>query len=602
MALPKRSEVPQELTWDLTHLFKNSEKYEAALAQLPDAVATFAEKYEGKIAESELRAALREYENILTTIDHCANYASLAASVDYGDQTNGERELRFNNIYADLSAKLSFFVSELKQVDVATLTAVAESAPEYRSVMQDLIRDIPHTLPPASEKLLAEFRPLFDQPANAYQQTKLADMYFENFQAGSESKALSFVLYENNYCHDTDTETRRAAFRQFSKTLGRYKNTIASDYFAQVQAEKTESKLRGFTSVIDMLLHRQNSSQALYNRQIDLIMQELAPHMRRYAKLLQRYYGLEEMHYADLKLALDPQYSPEVDIPQANEHVRQALSVMGPEYGAIVERALAERRLDYAQNEGKSTGGFCASPYQKGGYILLNWGGELSEVFTLAHELGHLAHFELAQKTQRILASECSWYVVEAPSTCNEMLLTNYFLKLKPEDTRFRRWVLASMVTNTYYHNFVTHLLEAAYQREVYRAVDAGQVLQAADFSALFMQVLQEFWGDSVILDEGSELTWMRQPHYYNGLYPYTYSAGLTISTAVAKRIQEEGAAAVEDWLNTLRSGGTLAPLDFALSAGVPIDTDQPLRDTIANIGAMISEIEELLPESETFG
>ncbi|PPJ90239.1 oligoendopeptidase F, partial [Staphylococcus aureus] len=88
--------------------------------------------------------------------------------------------------------------------------------------------------------------------------------------------------------------------------------------------------------------------------------------------------------------------------------------------------------------------------------------------------------------------------------------------------------------SRTYYHNFVTHLLEAAYQREVYNRVDAGESLTATLLNEIKRNVISDFWGDAVEITEGAELTWMRQPHYYMGLYPYTYSAGLTIATLMS--------------------------------------------------------------------
>ncbi len=54
-------------------------------------------------------------------------------------------------------------------------------------------------------------------------------------------------------------------------------------------------------------------------------------------------------------------------------------------------------------------------------------------------------------------------------------------------------------------------------------------------------------------MTEGAELTWMRQPHYYMGLYSYTYSAGLTIGTVVSQKIKNEGQPAVDAWLETLK-------------------------------------------------
>ena len=159
------------------------------------------------------------------------------------------------------------------------------------------------------------------------------------------------------------------------------------------------------------------------------------------------------------------------------------------------------------------------------------------------------------------------------------------------DNPRFRRWVLSNTVGNTYYHNCVTHLLEAAYQREVYKIIDAGGSVQAETLSGIYQDVLTKFWGDDVELTEGAELTWMRQPHYYMGLYSYTYSAGLTIATKMAQRMLSEGESAVSDWKKALHAGSTVTPLEFAQIAGVDISTDKPLLDTIEYIGSLIDEI-----------
>ncbi|MBP5732938.1 MAG: oligoendopeptidase F, partial [Lachnospiraceae bacterium] len=153
------------------------------------------------------------------------------------------------------------------------------------------------------------------------------------------------------------------------------------------------------------------------------------------------------------------------------------------------------------------------------------------------------------------------------------------------------------IVGNTYYHNFVTHLLEAAYQRKVYAIVEEGGSLQADALNEIMEGVLKEFWGDEVELTECAELTWMRQPHYYMGLYSYTYSAGLTIATLVADRIENEGQVAVEDWKKVLTAGATLEPVEFARQAGVDITTDAALKKTIQIIGSMIDELWTLSEE-----
>src|SRR5665647_91196 len=178
------------------------------------------------------------------------------------------------------------------------------------------------------------------------------------------------------------------------------------------------------------------------------------------------------------------------------------------------------------------------------------------------------------------------------------MLMANYLMKTNDEP-RFKRWVLSSMISQTYYHNFVTHLLEAAYQREVYKIIDAGGSVQATNLNEIKKGVLKKFWGDSVKIVDGAELTWMRQPHYYMGLYPYTYSAGLTIATQVSNRILKEGKPAVDDWREVLKAGGTKSPIELAKMAGVDITTDKPLLDTIKHIGNIIDELVKLTEEME---
>jgi len=130
--------------------------------------------------------------------------------------------------------------------------------------------------------------------------------------------------------------------------------------------------------------------------------------------------------------------------------------------------------------------------------------------------------------------------------------------------------------------------------------IDAGGSVHAGKLNEIKKDVLEKFWGDSVTINEGAELTWMRQPHYYMGLYPYTYSAGLTVATAVNLRILNEGEVAVKDWLEVLKAGGTKTPIELAKMGGVDITTDKPLKDTIAYIGQMIDEIVQLTDELES--
>ncbi len=368
----------------------------------------------------------------------------------------------------------------------------------------------------------------------------------------------------------------------------------AAAYNPYVCRDKRMADLRGFRDVFDYLLFEEEVPRELYDRQIDVIMEKLAPHMRKYAELIRKTHGLEQMTYADLKLPVDPDYAPRVTKEEAENYISDGLSVMGDEYVDMIHRAFRERWIDFPTNDGKCTGGFCESPYGvPASFILLQFQSRMSDVFTLAHELGHAGHFMYCNEAQGFFDVDVPMYYVEAPSTINELLMTGHLAK-GSDDPRFRRWVLANTVGNTYYHNCVTHLLEAAYQREVYKIVDEGGSVQAETLNDIYKGVLRKFWGDTVELTDGFEHTWMRQPHYYMGLYSYSYSASLTISTAVYKRIMEESEPAVNDWKAALKAGCTVSPMGFAKMAGVDISTEKPLNDMIDYVGSMIDEMCDL--------
>lgn len=594
-----RKDVDQSLTWDLSAIYATEEDYNLAMKELQELSVEIEKNYKGKLnVPNNINECLDKMRKLHELAYLTGSYANLAVSVDHTNNENQERFMRLMNIESDMSSRLSFVDSELIQADESVIDEAINQSKDNSNYLKDIKRNKAHALHPEVERVLAALSSTLDAPYNIYERAKLADMNFKNFTVDGEEYPLSFGLFEDEWESDSNTKIRRAAFEAFSSKLREYQHTIAGAYQTQVQKEKTMATLRGFDSVIDSLLFSQKVDRDLYNRQIDLITEKLAPHMRKYAKLLQKIHKLDEMTFADLKLAVDPEYEPSVTVEESKKYILGALSVLGEDYAEMLKKAYDDRWIDFVQNKGKSTGAFCASPYGSHSFILLSWTEKMSEVFTLAHELGHAGHFKLCNESQNIFDTGVSMYFVESPSTMNEMLMANYLMKVNDEP-RFRRWVLSSIVGHTYYHNFVTHLLEAAYQREVYKIIDEGGSVQAATLNEIKRNVLESFWGDAVKINDGAELTWMRQPHYYGGLYPYTYSAGLTIATEVSKRILKEGQPAVDDWREVLKAGGTKTPLELAKMAGVDISTDKPLLDTIDHIGNMIDEIIRLTEEIE---
>ncbi|WP_180552590.1 oligoendopeptidase F [Staphylococcus haemolyticus] len=596
--LPFRKDVPELEKWNLNDLFNSDEQFYDTLDNVLNQSKSFNQQYKGKISDAKMiKKVLSEFENILIQLDRLGNYAELRLSVDTANTDAQTLSAKLSTNYGKISSQLSFVESEILMLPEEVIKQAIEESdvPHY---LEKLIESKPYQLSPEVEQVMASLSPTFQSAYELYGTTKMLDIAFESFEHNNVTYPMDYATFENEYEDNANPEFRQKSFKSFSDALKKYQHTTAATYNQHVQQEKIEADLRGYDSVIDYLLHDQEVTREMYDRQIDVIMSDLAPVMQKYAKLLQRIHGLDKMRFEDLKVSVDPSYEPEISIEDSKQYIHGALNVLGEDYIQMVEQAYSDRWIDFAQNKGKDTGAYCASPYYTHSYVFISWTGKMTETFVLAHELGHAGHFTLAQQHQNLLDSEASMYFVEAPSTMNEMLMANYLFS-NSEDPKFKRWVIGSILTRTYYHNMVTHLLEAAYQREVYRKVDNGESLTAPVLNNIMRDVYEQFFGDAVELTDGTELTWMRQPHYYMGLYSYTYSAGLTIGTVVSQKIKQEGQPAVDAWLETLKAGGSQSPIELAKIAGVDITTDAPLKATIKYISDLVNEAEQLTNEIE---
>ena len=597
MKLNARKDVPVNETWDLSLIFAAEADFEAAVEKAKALADTLEKTYKNALTTPEsIAECLALYEELEILLYQTTSYTSLAVSVDYTDTEAQKKDAKMTALAAEIGSRLSFIESEIADAPEELIRAAMDKTGRAKHYLAEILREKPHRLSAETEKVLAALRPVFNAPYDIYHMTKLADMKFGSFTVNGREYPLGYSLFEDEYEYEADTDVRRAAFRAFSDKLREYENTTAATYNTYLTQQRIMAHQRGFADMFEADLFTDHVTREMYDRQIDLITEKLAPAMRKYARLVGKMNKLDRVTFADLKLPLDAEFDPRVTIGESREYVRSALSVLGQDYADMVDEAYDKRWIDFARNVGKETGGFCSSPYGCNSYILLSWNNRMADVFTIAHELGHAGHFRLCNGAQSLFDTNVSGYLIEAPSTMNELLLAQDLLR-KNTDKRFRRWVLSSLIGHTYYHNFVTHLREAWYQREAMNIIEQGGAVNAETLSGIFRKNLETFWGDAVELTEGCELTWMRQPHYYMGLYSYTYSAGLTLATQAALNIAAEGESAVARWRAMLEAGSTRDPLGLAAIAGIDLSTPDALEHTIAYISDIIDEIAALTEE-----
>jgi oligoendopeptidase F len=596
-ALPLRAAVPEKYTWDLTTLYPTEKDFHNALQQFATDCADFVKNYTGQIDDAQTALeALPAYAAINRASDHLGTYAELSTSTDLTNAHFRQLATQAEAVLTKAEADLTFFTSALMDLPDTELAKVAATNDDYAPLVRHIRRDKKIRLDPATESALAQLQPTLNAFSTIYGQTRSADMRFPDFMVAGKTYPLSFTMYEDLYAYSPNTAVRRTAFHEFSKVLAQYQNTVAANYYAQVTKEKRMATLRGFDSVVDYLLYDQEVDRSMFNRQIDLITNEFGPVMQRYITHLKEARGLDEMQFADRLIDLDPDFAPQVSVEDSKHYISDAVAQLGEKYHDMIMQAYPERWVDFLGNIGKETGGFCAQPYRSHPLILMSWTHELADVYTLVHELGHAGQGIMSAQKHGPLAFTPSTYIIESPSTFNELLLTNSLIA-HTNDARMKRFAYTKLLTNTYFHNFITHLLEAAYQREVYALVDAGESFDAQTLNDITRTVFKRFWGDSMTFDADSDLTWMRQSHYYMGLYSYTYSASLTVATQAFLRIRDHQPGAVDNWLHFLQLGDSLDPIQSAKVAGGDITTDAPLHNTIQYLSGVVDDVIHLSEE-----
>ena len=584
-----RSEFPENELWDLTALYQDQEDFLRAIEKAREDIKKFVRDYQGKLSTFEdFERAFAELEQIYIQISHIGNYGFMPQTTDFGDESFAQIAQAAMEFETEANVALSFFDDALVGADESVLERLGQEPHLTSAIRQAKIKKA-HYLGADVEKALTNLGEVFYSPQDIYTKMRAGDFAMDDFEVDGKVYKNSFVTYENFYQNHENAEIREKSFRSFSEGLRKHQNAAAAAYLAQVKSEKLLADMKGYDSVFDYLLAEQEVDRSMFDRQIDLIMSEFAPVAQKYLKHVAKVNGLEKMTFADWKLDLDSELNPVVSIDDAYDLVMKSVEPLGQEYCQEVARYKDERWVDFAANAGKDSGGYAADPYRVHPYVLMSWTGRMSDVYTLIHEIGHSGQFIFSDNHQSYFNAHMSTYYVEAPSTFNELLLSDY-LERQFDNPRQKRFALAHRLTDTYFHNFITHLLEAAFQRKVYTLIEEGGTFGASKLNAIMKEVLTDFWGDAVEIDDDATLTWMRQAHYYMGLYSYTYSAGLVISTAGYLHLKNDENGA-RDWLELLKSGGSKTPLESAMIIGADISTDKPLRDTIQFLSDTVDQI-----------
>ncbi len=595
MPLPARADVPVEETWNLGDIYPSPASWEAAIDQLNALVATV-EQYRGRLGESggALLNCLRARDAVAEVLTKVDAYGRLGVSTDGHSPEAQAQAVRGGAVAAQVEASLSFITTELTALPDGAIEHALASVQElatYRRQLEDILKRKAHVLAAETEHALASLGEALSAPSTIWGQTTAVDVRCETIHSASgQELPVSIAAYVFGYSHAADRAVREAGYQSLGAGMHRHVATLSTTLGTHIKRNVVLAKLRHYSSATAMILESQHVPETAYRNVLNVVHDEIAPHYRRLMRLKQRVLGLDKVCRWDVDAPLDPDFEPPTTFEEAASLVKSGLAVLGSEYAGIVEAAFRDRWIDRAENTGKRSGAFCSTVYGVHSYVFTTWRNTLRNAFTLAHELGHAGHGVLAGRNQVISNTRPALFFIEAPSTANELLLGNAMVQ-SSTDPRFRRWVVLQFL-GTFTHNMVTHLLEAHFEQRLYDLAEAGKPITQPVILQTQREVFERFYAGSVEVDDNATWYWAQQPHFYTGLYPYTYAAGLSCAVSVAEAIRQEGQPAVDRWLTTLKAGGTLDPVDLMRLAGVDMTTAAPISKAVAFFGNLVDELE----------
>ncbi|MBR4461684.1 MAG: oligoendopeptidase F [Erysipelotrichaceae bacterium] len=591
--IKERSEIAEEYKWDLTSLFKDDEAWQKALEETEDFI-RIAASYQGKLHDP---ATIAEFYHQETEISRkmydlfC--YVSLRKSED---NTSEKAQAMFGQAmsrFVELMTVSSYAEPEILSLSMEELNGLLEyeGLKDHRFNLERLIKKKAHTLSVEEERIMASFAEVNQAAGEIADYLMDADMVFENAKDSEgnehEVSGANFILLQSN----PDRVLRENAFRSFYKTYKQHNNTLASTYSTTVKASTVEAKLRHYPSSRVMSMSQSDIPEEVYDQLIATVRTHMFA-MHRYVSLRKKILKLDELHYYDVYTPLVASAEKEYTYEQAQELILQALAPLGKEYTDVVRSAFKDRWIDVYPNKGKSTGAFSSGSYDSNPYILTNFTGTLDSVSTIAHEMGHSMHSYLSNSHQPAQYANYTLFVAEVASTVNENLLIEKLLS-EEKDPKVRLALL-----NQYLENFkgtvYRQTMFAEFEKKAHELVEARETLTPSLLNKIYADLIRDYFGEDLTMDEEVQYEWSRIPHFYRPFYVYVYATGYSTAVALSEKILHEGEEAVKKYLEFLSMGGSRYPLDELKHAGVDLTTPEPIDIALQKFEKVLAEAEEI--------
>jgi oligoendopeptidase F len=593
----KRSEVPEQYTWDLATIYPDEDLWEADFQAVKDAIPGL-ESFQGTLAGSPQRllACLRLRDETHRRMDQLFVYARMRRDEDNTNNRYQAMTDRATALAGQLGGATSFLSPEILAMPDELLRAFVEQEPGlelYRHFLEEVQRQRAHVRSAEVEMVLAQVADVTRTPDTTYSMLTNADMKFPTI-LDEEGRRVELSQGRYNQLRESrDRRVRRDAFEGLHGLYSSYRNTMAASLAGSIRSDIFYARARNYQTAMEAALGANNIPTAVYHNLVQTVRRNL-PTLHRYAALRKRLLGLDELHHYDLYVPMVPNVQVTMPYEEATRKVLEALAPMGEEYREVVRTAFGSRWIDVLENDGKTSGAYSDGSYSTRPFILLNFQGTLTDVFTLAHEMGHSMHSYFTRTAQPFAYGDYTIFLAEVASTLNEALLSNYLIK-EATDPRLRAHLI-----NQYMERFRTTLFRqtmfAEFELETHTRAEAGEALTSDHLSAIYQELNSAYYGPEVANHEEIAIEWARIPHFYWAFYVYQYATGISAAASLAHQVLNEGEPAVQRYLRFLRSGSSDYSINLLKAAGVDMTSPEPVQRAIDLFEGLLGELEQVDP------
>ena len=595
-SLPPRSDVSLEETWNLASIFPDIAAWEKGCREIEDRIPEL-EAFKGKLDQSpeELLECLGISEEILRDVEKVVVYSGLDAQTDASNQDATARYGQGQGLMNRVVAAISFVEPELLGIGQKKLGKWMEdtaSLAVYRHYFDNLFRKSAHLRSPEVEEVLVLSSDPLNHIQGTYSSLVNADLVFDQAIGEDGSTRELGQSSINDLKTDPDREIRRTAWENYADGYLRNQNTIASTQIGVIKRDVYRARARNYNSSLEASLFPNNIPVEVFHNLIQAFIDNL-PTWHRYWKIRKQILGYKDLHVYDVKAPLTSS-KPRIPYQQAVDWICAGMEPLGKEYVKVMRNGcLKGRWVDWACNKGKRQGAFSSGMYDTQPFIMMSYSDDVFSLSTLAHELGHSMHSYYTWQTQPYVYGDYSLFVAEVASNFNQAMVRDHILQTE-SDPDLQMALIEETMSNYHRYFFIMPTL-ARFELEMHERVERGEPINARSMIDLTTNLFKEGYGEEIVIDHDRiGITWAQFGHMYANFYVYQYATGISGANALAKKVLREGDQAVEAYLEFLKSGGSIYPLDALKNAGVDLTSPEPVKAAFQVLANTVDRLEKL--------